>query len=198
MPKERQQRRVPPVKVEMERIHAAISACISDFAVSLLRAETERLPHPGRWEVAMAKLISLDEQSLYQRDRRDILDSNGKLVSRYTYKSTAEYLSAVSPDVVLVLLDTVEALAAMVARYRNDREGRDLYSKERVLSQVMGLYCESVPNRIAGRIEAVKRETQDGLPDGCRDFADVDRLTVAPKGRGRVLKYNRKDEVKKR
>lgn len=182
------------VKVEWERIHETVSNCIHEYAISLLRSRSERQPHPGRWEVGMSRPITVDEQLLYIKSRRDVVDADGVTVARFGCKAASEFMSVVSPDVVLVLLKAIEGLSTIVARHRNEADGSGVHTESSVRRQVLKIYSDSVPIHIADRANAIRDEQAALLPPGCKTFDDTAKIRV---GRGRVANYTKGGAKKK-
>lgn len=188
--------KAPPVKIDWERIYQSVANCVSDYAASLLKDESERLPYPGRWDVDTAKPIMIDQQSLYLRIKRDIKDVHGRPVMRFGAKSAAELSAMMSPDVVLVLLETIESLSAIVARYRNAADGSGIHTAERVRGQVVNAHCEAVANKIVEKIVATCEEHREGMPNGCNSYRDMEVIATRPRGKGRAASYKWKNPEK--
>lgn len=128
---------------------------VQAYASSLKEKGVARKPEPDRWNMHYSVILKEEDQKYVFRGKRRVEDSNGVTVAEWLDPATAEYAAAIPPVSLLILMDTIESMAAIIAKYRNSGLRFDTHTAESVRLSVMRHQEKKVLQFVSSQIKAI-------------------------------------------
>jgi hypothetical protein len=107
--------------IDWSLLLAAIINMSKEHSLSMGLTVDHHKPAPSKWTVKHAYGKKEPEKNPYvHRRKRDILDDAGRIVAENLDIPTADYLSLVTPEAIMVLMDSIDELTQIIANERNE------------------------------------------------------------------------------
>jgi hypothetical protein len=105
--------------IDWSLLLASIINLSKEHSLSMGLIKDYHKPAPSKWSLTHAYKSERGNNQYARRLKRNILDSEGRVVAEELDIPTADFLHQVTPEAVMVLMDTIDEMAHIIATQRN-------------------------------------------------------------------------------